>query len=245
MADYLESGQVHIGSVLDLAGRLEPQSVQTIVTSPPYFWLIPPYCGIIRYMKKNDGRFKKGERRSPETEFKPGTHWRPPKPFREKAWLEQEYVEKQRSAREIAQEFGVTENAIYFWLDKHGIPRRTMAETRAAKHWGSKGAANPMFGKRGPAHHNWLGGITPERASCYSSIEWAEASRAVWQRDRGTCQRCGVKANDGATLHLHHIVSFAVRELRTEPSNLILLCIDCHHFVHSPANTAGEFIREA
>jgi DNA modification methylase len=39
MADYLARGRVHIGDVLDLAGRLEPASVQTIVTSPPYWGL--------------------------------------------------------------------------------------------------------------------------------------------------------------------------------------------------------------
>jgi DNA modification methylase len=39
VGDYLASGQVHIGSVLELAGRLEPLSVQTIVTSPPYWGL--------------------------------------------------------------------------------------------------------------------------------------------------------------------------------------------------------------
>jgi DNA modification methylase len=46
VGDYLAPGAVHIGSVLDLAGRLEPQSVQTIVSSPPYLWLrdygVPP-----------------------------------------------------------------------------------------------------------------------------------------------------------------------------------------------------------
>jgi DNA modification methylase len=42
VGDYLAPGQVHIGSVLDLAGRLEPQSVQTIVTSPPY-WNLRSY----------------------------------------------------------------------------------------------------------------------------------------------------------------------------------------------------------
>jgi hypothetical protein len=39
VAEYLAPGAVHIGSVLDLAGRLEPASVQTIVTSPPYWGL--------------------------------------------------------------------------------------------------------------------------------------------------------------------------------------------------------------
>jgi 5-methylcytosine-specific restriction endonuclease McrA len=69
-------------------------------------------------------------------------------------------------------------------------------------------------------------------------------SRAVWKRDKGTCQRCGAKANDGAIMHIHHIVSFAVKELRTETGNLVLLCIGCHHFVHSAANTGREFVKE-
>lgn len=46
VAEYLAPGAVHIGSVLDLAGRLEPQSVRTIITSPPYYaqrdYGIPP-----------------------------------------------------------------------------------------------------------------------------------------------------------------------------------------------------------
>jgi DNA modification methylase len=46
VGDYLATGAVHIGDVLQLAGRLEPQSVQCLVTSPPYFGLrdygIPP-----------------------------------------------------------------------------------------------------------------------------------------------------------------------------------------------------------
>jgi len=45
--------------------------------------------------------------------------------------------------------------------------------------------------------------------------------------------------------HVHHIVSFAVRELRAAVSNLALLCEDCHRFVHSNANTACEFLGEA
>ncbi len=42
MGDWLARNQVHIGDVRELAARLEPQSVQTIVTSPPY-WNLRSY----------------------------------------------------------------------------------------------------------------------------------------------------------------------------------------------------------
>lgn len=195
-------------------------------------------------MKDNDGRFKKGERRSPKTEFKPGQHWRPVQSFREKEWLEREYTEKQRSTGDIAAEFGVTDAAILFWLRKHNIPRRSVSQARSIKHWGLSGEKNGMYGVRGEKHPNWQGGLTPERQACYSSREWANAVKVVWARDKKTCQRCGLRYKKTVAFHIHHIVSFQVRELRTEPSNLVLLCIDCHHFVHSPANTERLFIKE-
>jgi len=195
-------------------------------------------------MKNNDGRFKKGERRSPKTEFKPGEHWRPVQSFREKTWLEQEYVIKQRSTGEIAAEFGVTDAAVIFWLRKHGIPRRTVAQARKIKRWGASGEKNPMYGRNGDKNPNWQGGLTPERQAVYSSPEWASAVRVVWKRDNRTCQGCDKRYDHSIPFHIHHIVSFQVRELQTEPSNLVLLCIDCHHFVHSPANTQRLFIKE-
>ncbi len=37
-------------------------------------------------------------------------------------------------------------------------------------------------------------------------------------------------------------MSFQVRELRTVLTNLVLLCADCHRWVHSNANTDREFL---
>ena len=36
--------------------------------------------------------------------------------------------------------------------------------------------------------------------------------------------------------NIHHIVSFANKDLRTDPNNLVLLCFKCHKWVHSKAN---------
>jgi hypothetical protein len=104
-----------------------------------------------------------------------------------------------------------------------------------------------MKGRTGAAHPTWRGGATPERAKVYGSPEWKAAVKAVWARDNATCQRCGKHHNTAAhrgTFDIHHIVSFAVAELRCEASNLVLLCEPCHLWVHSSNNVNGDFIKE-
>lgn len=166
-------------------------------------------------------------------------------PYHDKEWLTTEYVTKQRSAEDIAKQFGVTGANIFFYLIHAGIQRRSMDQIRAIKHWGSPGAANGMFGKRGAELANWKGGVTPERQAFHSSLEWASMSRAVWKRDKARCQRCNLRQETKLPpFHIHHIVTFAVRELRAEPTNLVLLCHPCHRFVHSRKNTENLFIRQ-
>jgi hypothetical protein len=175
-------------------------------------------------MDKSNGQFKKGEHRSRATEFKKGQHWRPRKPFWEKAWLENEYVGKQRAAIDIAAQFGVGETAILFWLKKHNIPTRGMSEVRKVKHWGQSGTANPMYGKRGEKHPNWAGGVTPFRQSLYASYEWGQFALFVFRRDQGNCQVCGGKGKD-----IHHIIPLRrAPMLIMDPANVILLCKKCH-----------------
>ncbi len=182
-------------------------------------------------MKHNNGKFKKGQ------------HWRAPKLYWEKEWLYQEYIVKQRSASEIAAEFDCSENNILAFLHKLGIPTRTISEARKVKYWGSYGSTNPMYEKTGSQNPNWKGGITAERQAFYSSREWASAVSAVWQRDEAKCYECGVKSKR-ATMHIHHLVSFACGHLRCELSNLMLLCRDCHEWVHSSENSEGHYINE-
>jgi hypothetical protein len=189
-------------------------------------------------MNENNGRFKKGEHRSPETEFKKGKHWRKEKLYWNKEWLEKEYQIK--SSGDISKECGVTDTAIIFWLKKLGIKRRSISETRKIKQWGCSGEDNPMFGRKGELNVNWKGGCTPERQEFYLSKEWKEACASVYKRDSAKCQRCGCSGK----MNIHHIVSFSVREYRADINNLVLLCVKCHRFVHSKKNTNQEFIKK-
>lgn len=182
--------------------------------------------------KPNRGQFKKGE------------HWRKPRPWWKRSWLVEQYTTLCRSAADIAREGGVTENAILFWIKKHGIKTRSMQEVRSAKHWGVSGVDNPMWNKLAELNPNWRGGVTAERQAFYASREWKAACSAVWKRDKATCRRCGLTRDDSPDMpmHIHHIESFASVDLRAVVKNLILVCEACHRFIHSKANAGREYL---
>lgn len=93
---------------------------------------------------------------------------------------------------------------------------------------------------------SWKGGVTPLRQRIYSSSLWKICTEYVWKRDNAECQRCGKKFNEtdrSAPFHIHHIYSFAnYPYLRTAPDNLVLLCPECHRFIHSKENTKQEYL---
>lgn len=184
--------------------------------------------------------FKPGERRSQATEFKPGEHWRPAQLWWDKEWLVREYVEKGRSASDIAKDLGCVDGNILYWLKKHGINRRTVSEARAKKHWGVIGIDNPMFGRSGAANPNYRGGTTPERQLVYASGEWHALIRFVFARDNYCCRRCGAAPR---LIHAHHIMPWADHpDRRLDPDNLMTLCMPCHWWVHSRRNTTRLFL---
>lgn len=105
------------------------------------------------------------------------------------------------------------------------------------KHWLHHDGAKPS---------SWKGGVTPERQSVYSSKEWVNAVKQVWKRDNAICQNCGKKHNDKkhrGTFHIHHLLPFAEYDnLRCNADNLVLLCKECHLWVHSNENKENKFL---
>jgi len=198
--------------------------------------------------------------------------------YKDKAWLIREYIEKRRTADDIAIEENRDAKTIWSWLKKFDIPTRprggesssgsfkkghslgvgrkhteeTKQKLRAAAladgrvPWGN-GNEPYWRGVTGEKHPSFKGGLTPERQAVYSSQEWVEAVKIVWSRDGARCQCCGKHHNTAearGTFHIHHVTSFQVKELRTDPENLVLLCKDCHKFVHSKKNVNKQFIKD-
>ena len=162
------------------------------------------------------GRFIKGE-----------VNWRPWKPHREYAWLYEQYITKERSAANIAQEEDCTENAVLFWLRFYNIPRRTMKEIRSKKHWGLTGKANGMYGRRDELHPNWKGGVFHSRPQGLSEYQaWRKAVIYTWGT---TCFHCGKQNLQGRELHAHHILSWIeYPDRRYDPLNGYVICSSCH-----------------
>ncbi len=176
-------------------------------------------------------------------QFKRGSHWRQPQPHWGKGWLTERYLKRGMSAAEIATEAGCTVNNILHWLSKHNIPRRTISEARAVKHWGAAGPDNPMYGKCDEANPRWLGGVSPERQKIYSRHLWKELKKAVFARDEYKCRRCRKKPVGHRQLHTHHPKRWATHKMeRFNIDNIITLCRKCHEFIHSKRNVSREFL---
>ena len=184
-------------------------------------------------------------------------------------WLYQKYIIEGLSTYQIGEIVGRNPKNVYNKLKDFGIPTRTRAEVITKNSWwaigrehagkGKKrsdetkakistartdkkypnlaGENNGMFGKRSP---NWKGGVTPERQALYSSENWKEIVKSIFERDGYICRRCGKKSGH---LHTHHIKSWAeCAEGRTDIDNLITVCKRCHLWIHSKKNTNRDFI---
>lgn len=95
-------------------------------------------------------------------------------------------------------------------------------------------------------HPSWKGGITPDRQSFYSSLEWKDLVVSVWHRDDAKCQKCGldhrVIDRSKVKFHIHHIDSFMIKDRRAVLDNLVLLCDKCHRWVHGKKNKDRIFL---
>ena len=92
----------------------------------------------------------------------------------------------------------------------------------------------------GPGSPFWKGGVTSAHQAFYSGAEWRSKCAEVWRRERGICQRCKERCAAG---EVHHIRPWAAcPEHRLTGSNLALLCVGCHKWVHSKRNAARLFL---
>ena len=194
-----------------------------------------------------------------------------------KEWLESEYLTNGKSADQIAREIKRDPKRVWEWIRDYGIPtrprgtdygqsykkghkigvgRKVSDETRKKMSDIAKQDGRVPWGKNnkpywigliGKNHPTYKGGLTPERQQFYSSIEWVEVVKKVWERDNAICKNCEKHHNETkhrGTFHIHHIVSFQIKEFRAELDNLVLLCDTCHRWVHSRKNIEKKYIKE-
>lgn len=189
-----------------------------------------------------------------------------------KEWMEHEYITLGKSFVAIGKDIGVDAKTAWLWAKEYGIEKRKRGsndkvwfkkgqktrlgikhtdETKAKISKTSKGKKPYLKdGKHwlhceGSVNPNWKGGVTCERAGLYNSLEWKNVIGKVWKKCNKSCQRCGVKYNKSMeSFHIHHVIPFTEKEYRTDLDNLILLCVDCHRWVHSNENSTNEFITE-
>lgn len=168
---------------------------------------------------------------------------RKPKPYWDKKWLIAEYIEKKRSAQDIATEYGGSESNVLYFLAKNNISCRTISQARKIKKWGLNGANNPMYGKFGAKNPNWIDGSSPERQKMYARSVWKELIKSVFSRDEYKCLRCGALRSGSNKLHAHHIKPWAGnKKFRFSLSNIITVCRNCHNWIHSKANINNEYL---
>jgi len=83
----------------------------------------------------------------------------------------------------------------------------------------------------GSLHHKWNPALTNEERTLMRRFpEYLKWRKSVYKRDNYSCQKCG---KVGGRINAHHIEGYADnKELRTELSNGITLCEDCHKDFH-------------
>lgn len=151
-------------------------------------------------MRDTKGRFVKGYRPSPNTEFKKGFN---PHNKGKSGWTNLTSFKKGHEQLNTGK--------------THWTPKIV-----SGKEFQRKRIANL---NRGVKHHNWKGGISPENMVIRTSLGYKRWRRNVFKRDDYTCQICGKR---GVFLRANHIKKFAdYPELRLVKDNGVTICKEC------------------
>lgn len=128
-----------------------------------------------------------------------------------KSLIEKLYLEEKHSIYDIEKITGYNHETIRKYMKEYGIERR---------------------GISGENHYCYNPNIKDEDRERNRSMEGYYSWRmSVYKRDKYTCQICGERDK---RVNAHHIEGYGSNpELRTEVSNGVTLCDDCHWLYHS------------
>ena len=132
------------------------------------------------------------------------------------------------------------------WRGRHHTEetRQKISQAAQAQINRPSGQFHPFFGKFGSENPNYKRGRADERQAIYSTYEWRCIIEYVYLRDGGECQRCGCRIEaKHKQKHHHHIAGWAdYPELRLDPDNIVLMCRQCHEWIHSGQNVDRHFL---
>jgi hypothetical protein len=92
----------------------------------------------------------------------------------------------------------------------------------------------------GEKNYKWKGGVTTSHESIRKTREQTSWRRTILLIKGDRCERCGKDLNEKCPCcghrpdkHVHHVKEFADHpELRSDPSNGLVLCETCHKLEH-------------
>ena len=131
-------------------------------------------------------------------------------------------------------------------LSEYNKGRKHSKEMKEKSRIAKLGKKNPMYGKTGNKHPQWVGSkikcFNKRIRKCLQYIQWRSD---IFQRDNWICQTCNIK---GGKLQAHHIKPFVVilqdNNIKTfeqaidckelwDINNGVTLCEDCHKLTKS------------
>jgi thymidylate synthase (FAD) len=156
--------------------------------------------------------------------------------YRDRGWLEEQYVARGFTQESIAQMSGVSAQTVRAWVRKHGLQKPKGSWGRGRRPWNAgvrytagwshapETRAALSAAKQGALNPRWKGGITPVGQKLRGSVDALRAD--VLARDAHTCRLCGAR---GGRLSLHHVLPIWARpDLALDAENLATVCRTCH-----------------
>ena len=161
-----------------------------------------------------------------------------------KELLQQEYVNKGKTYKEIAQQLGCGETIIYARMKEYGIPSRPRKIHLKGRPFSVTHRINlaksKMGKKKGSANPNWRGGISIDHTAIRKQTEHSTWRKFVLRLHGNICGQCSKNLLEECPCcghkpdrHVHHVKDFANHpHLRFSLDNAIVLCETCHRKSH-------------
>lgn len=143
------------------------------------------------------------------------------KPYTNKDWLKNAYSEY--TIQEIADNLGVNKGTIQYWMKRHDIKTRTVAEQRAFK---SGNGNRTIFS-------TYTNKFSKENYMKSIPRNLPHTIKAKIIEIVGKCQCCGYSE----VLDLHHIDG---NHYNNDPNNHLIICPNCHAKIHRLKMTLQE-----